>query len=50
MELLTYCITRTYFQLDDDNNEFGMDMGSSLSPFLSNIFMENFEKKFSLKK
>ena len=48
MELITLCVTTTYFQLDKDFYEqtFGMPMGSSLSPFLSNIFMEFFEDNF----
>jgi hypothetical protein len=36
----------TYFEVDDKffQQKDGMDMGSSLSPIVSNIFMEHFEK------
>jgi hypothetical protein len=36
----------TYFQVDDKffQQEDGMTMGSSLSPIVSNIYMEHFEK------
>jgi hypothetical protein len=46
MELLEVCLRTTYFQADDkffQKNE-GMDMGSSLSPIVSNIFMEYFQE------
>ena len=46
MELLTLCIKTTYFQLNTDfyQQDFGMAMGSPLSPIVSNIFMEDFEQ------
>ncbi|KAJ8911403.1 hypothetical protein NQ315_013540 [Exocentrus adspersus] len=39
MELLTLCIKTTYFQLENDfyQQDFGMAMGSSLSPIMRNI-------------
>jgi hypothetical protein len=40
IELLDVCLTTTYFQFDDNE---GMAMGNSLSPVVSNIFMEYFE-------
>jgi hypothetical protein len=46
MELLEVCLRTTYFQVDDkffQQND-GMAMGSSLSPIVSNIFMEHSEK------
>jgi hypothetical protein len=46
MELLEVCMKTTYFQFEDkfyQQND-GMAMGSSLSPVVSNIFMEHFEK------
>ncbi|KAJ8914806.1 hypothetical protein NQ315_014551 [Exocentrus adspersus] len=48
MELLTLCIKTTYFQLENDfyQQDFGMAMGSSLSPIMSNIFMEHFEETY----
>ncbi|KAJ8909510.1 hypothetical protein NQ315_012834 [Exocentrus adspersus] len=48
MELLTLCIKTTYFQLENDfyQQDFGMAMGSSLSPIMSNIFMEYFEETY----
>lgn len=47
MELLTVCIKTTYFQIKDEffQQEFGMAMGSPLSPCVSNIYMEDFENK-----
>jgi hypothetical protein len=46
MELLEVCLSTTYFQVDDKffQQKDGMAMGSSLSPTVSNIFMEQFEK------
>jgi hypothetical protein len=45
MELLEVCLKTTYFQVDKFfQQKDGMDMGSSLSPIVSNIFMENFEE------
>jgi hypothetical protein len=46
MERLEVCLRTTYFKVDDkffQQND-GMAMGSSLSPVVSNIFMEHFEK------
>lgn len=45
LELLTICVKTTYFQYNNEyyQQDFGMAMGSPLSPFLSNIFMEDFE-------
>ncbi|XP_023710176.1 uncharacterized protein LOC111865964 [Cryptotermes secundus] len=46
MELLEVCLRTTYFQVDDKffQQKDGMAMGNSLSPIVSNIFMEHFEK------
>jgi hypothetical protein len=46
MELLKVCLRTTYFQVDDKffQRKDGMAMGSSLSPIVSIIFMEHFEK------
>jgi hypothetical protein len=46
MELLEVCLKTTYFQVDDKffQQKDGMAMGSSLSPIVSNIYMEYFEK------
>jgi hypothetical protein len=46
MELLEVYLRTAYFQGDDKFflQKDGMVMGSSLSPIVSNIFMENFEK------
>jgi hypothetical protein len=46
MELLEVCSRTTYFQVDNKlfQQKDGMAMGSSLSPIVSNIFMEHFEK------
>jgi hypothetical protein len=46
MELLDVCLRTTYFQVDDKffQQKDGMAMGSFLSPIVSNIFMEHFEK------
>jgi hypothetical protein len=46
MELLEVCLKTTYFQLDDKffQQKDDMAMGSSLSPIVSNIYMEYFEK------
>jgi hypothetical protein len=46
MELLDICLTTTYIQFEDkfyQQNE-GVAMGSSLSPVVSNVFMEHFEE------
>jgi hypothetical protein len=49
MELLEVCLKTTYFQVDDNffQKKDCMLMGNSLSPIVSNIYMEHFEK-FSL--
>jgi hypothetical protein len=46
MELLGLCLRTTYFRVDDKfyQQKDGMAMGSALSPIISNIFMEHFEK------
>jgi hypothetical protein len=46
MELLEVCLRTTYFQVNDKffQQKDGMAMGNSLSPIVSNIFMEHFEK------
>jgi hypothetical protein len=46
MELLEVCLKTTYFQVDDKffQQKYGMAMGSSLSPAVSNVFMEHFEE------
>ena len=46
MELLEVCLRTTYFQVDDKffQQKDGMAMENSLSPIVSNIFMEHFEK------
>ncbi|PNF18952.1 hypothetical protein B7P43_G14912, partial [Cryptotermes secundus] len=46
MELLEACLRTNYFQVDDKffQQKDGMAMGNSLSPIVSNIFMEHFEK------
>jgi hypothetical protein len=46
MELLEVCLRTTYFQVDDKffQQKVGMAMGSFLSPTVSSIFMEHFEK------
>jgi hypothetical protein len=46
MELLDICLKSTYFQFDNKfyQQKEGMVMGNSLSPTVSNIFMENFEE------
>ncbi|PNF20184.1 hypothetical protein B7P43_G16972 [Cryptotermes secundus] len=46
MELLEVCLRTTYFQVDDKffQQKDGMAMGNSLSPIVSNIFMEHSEK------
>jgi hypothetical protein len=43
MELLNVCLRTTYFQVDDRFYQ-GTAMRSSLSPIISNIYMEHFEK------
>ncbi|KAJ8916982.1 hypothetical protein NQ315_008382 [Exocentrus adspersus] len=47
MEMQNMCINTTYFQLDDElyQQEFGVAMGSPLSPVISDIFMKDFEKR-----
>jgi hypothetical protein len=46
MELLDICLKPTYFQFEDRfyQQKEGMTMGNSLSPVVSNIFMEHFEE------
>jgi hypothetical protein len=46
MELMEVCLKTTYFQGDDKfiQQKDGVAMGSSLSPIVSNIYMEHFEK------
>jgi hypothetical protein len=46
MALLEVCLRTTYFQVDDKffQQKDGMAMGSSLSPIISNIFMDHLEK------
>jgi hypothetical protein len=46
IELLDICLTTTYFKLEDKfyQQKKGMAMGNSLSPVVSNIFMEHFEE------
>jgi hypothetical protein len=46
MELLEVCLRTISFQVEDKflQQKDGMAMGSSLSPIVSNIFMEHFEK------
>jgi hypothetical protein len=46
MELLEVCLKTTYFQVDDTffQQKDGIAMGSSLSPIVSNIFMEHLER------
>ena len=46
-DLLKLCLSTTYFQLREKFYEqtHGAPMGSSLSPVIANLFMEEFEKK-----
>jgi hypothetical protein len=46
MELLDICLTTTYFQFVDKfyQQKEGVSMGNSLSPLVSNIFMEKVEE------
>jgi hypothetical protein len=46
MELLEVRFRTTYFQVDDKffQQKGGMAVGASLSPIVSNVFMEHFEK------
>jgi hypothetical protein len=46
MKLLDICFTTTHFQFEDKfyQPKEGMAMGNSLSPVVSNIFMEHFEQ------
>jgi hypothetical protein len=46
MELLDICLTTTYFQFEGKfcQQKEGMAMGNSLSPVVSNKFMEQFEE------
>jgi hypothetical protein len=46
LELLEVSLRTMYFQVGDKffQQKYGMAMGSSLSPILSNVFMEHFEK------
>jgi hypothetical protein len=45
-ELLDFCLKTTYFQFDGKfyQQKDGMATGNSLSPAVSNIFMEHFEE------
>lgn len=47
IEMFGTCINTTYFQVDNKfyHKKFGMAMGSPLSSPLSDIFMEDFEKR-----
>ncbi|GJQ67859.1 hypothetical protein Trydic_g16623 [Trypoxylus dichotomus] len=47
IELLSTCVNTTYFQVDNKfyQQEFRMAMGSPLSLVLSNIYMEEFERR-----
>ena len=47
MEFFSICVNTTYFQFQDTfyKQTDGMAMGSSLSPFMANIFMENLEQE-----
>ena len=46
MEMLTFCVETTYFEIGSDiyRQEEGLAMGSPLSPVLVNIYMEYFEE------
>jgi hypothetical protein len=46
MELLGVCLRTTYLQVNDKffQQKYGMAMGSSLLPIVSNAFMECIEK------
>jgi hypothetical protein len=46
MELLEVCLRTIYFQVDDKffQRKGGMAMGSSVSPIVSNICIEHFQK------
>jgi hypothetical protein len=46
MELLDICLTTTYFQSEDKfyQQKEGKAVGKSLSPVVSNVFMEHFEE------
>jgi hypothetical protein len=46
MELLEVCVRTTYFQVEDrfSQQKSGMATASSLSPVISNFFMEHFEQ------
>jgi hypothetical protein len=46
MELLVVCLRTTYFQADNKffQQKDGMAMECCVSPIVSNIFMEHFEK------
>jgi hypothetical protein len=46
MELLKVCLKTTYFQVDGKffQQKDGMAMGSTLSPVVSNIFIDHFEE------
>ncbi|GJQ86049.1 hypothetical protein Trydic_g10619 [Trypoxylus dichotomus] len=47
IELLSTCVNTAYFQVDNKffQQEFGMAMGFPLSPVLSNIYIEEFERR-----
>jgi hypothetical protein len=46
MDLQDVCLTTTYFQFEGKfyHQEGGKQMGNSLSPVVSNIFMEHFDE------
>jgi hypothetical protein len=46
VELLEVCVKTTYFQVEDRfyRQKSSVAMGSSLSPVISNIFIEYFEE------
>jgi hypothetical protein len=45
-DVMDICLTTTHFQFGDKfcQEEEGMAMGNSLSPVVSNVFMEHFEE------
>ena len=46
MEMLTFCVETTYFEMGSDiyRQEEGLAMGSPLSPVLANIYIEYFKE------